>query len=505
MSKHTSTRLTQWHKSLLTLLLTSTLAFLLMPLAERWELANIVMLFLLFVLMVAIKLGQTSGVVAAICSVFLFDFLFVPPRFSLDVANPEHLVTFAVMLITAVVSAQMAARLKKNAEDAQVREARTHALYEVARALAGTQAVSDATHITEDFLLAQVGLKAYVIVTDERVVQDQMVGAARFHVETHLASLALTSKKTVSSSALNTTGWGCVYIPLLSAEQAHGVLVLAAHEDATEITAEKVAFSEAYASLLAITLERLHFVDVAYAHELSVSSERLRSSILSALSHDLRTPLTVMVGLADSLATHEPPLPPDAVATSVTIQDQARRLSSLVSNLLEMARLNAGNVQLRLDWHDITDVVSASIEHLGDALKAHALSVQIPPEIPLVQIDATLMERVVTNLLENAIKYSRKGTAIALHVSETPTELQLVVRDEGQGIDPHKLDTMFDLFERGTKESTIQGFGLGLSICKVIVQAHGGSITANNRVPHGAELWVRLPKGTPPCVPEEFV
>ena len=505
MSKHASTPLTQWQKSLLTVLLTSTLAFLLMPLAERWELANIVMLFLLFVLMVAIKLGQTSGVVAAICSVFLFDFLFVPPRFSLEVANPEHLVTFAVMLITAVVSAQMAARLKKNAEDAQTREARTHSLYEVARALAGTQAVGDAAAITESFLLAQVGLKAYVIVTDAQVVKDQMVGAAQFHVETHLASLAVTSKKTVSSSALHTTGWGCVYIPLLSAEQGHGILVLAAHEETVEVTPEKVAFCEAYASLLAIALERLHFVDVAYAHELSVTSERLRSSILSALSHDLRTPLTVLVGLADSLATHEPPLPADAVATSVTIQDQARRLSSLVSNLLEMARLNAGNVQLRLDWHDITDVVSASIEHLGAALKPHPLSVEIAPHVSLVQIDATLMERVVTNLLENAAKYSPKGSPITLQVSETHDELQLVVHDEGPGIDPQKLGTMFDMFERGTKESTIQGFGLGLSICKVIVQAHGGRIWAVNRASCGAELWVCLPKGSPPSVPEESV
>ena len=196
MTIQSSRRLTQWHQALLTVLLASMLAFLLMPLAERWELANIVMLFLLYVLIVAIQLGQVSGVVAAIYSVFLFDFLFVPPRFSLDVANPEHLVTFAVMLITAIVSAQMAARLKKSAEDAQLREARTNSLYQVARALAGTQAVSAAANITETFLLAQVGLKAHVIVTDEKVVQNhQMVGAAQFHVETHLASLALTSKK----------------------------------------------------------------------------------------------------------------------------------------------------------------------------------------------------------------------------------------------------------------------------------------------------------------------
>jgi two-component system sensor histidine kinase KdpD len=503
MTQHTSKHLSAWHKSVLTVLLTSLLAFLLMPLAERWELANIVMLFLLFVLIVAIKLGQTSAVVAAVSSVFLFDFLFVPPRFSLEVANPEHLVTFAVMLITAVVSAQMAARLKQNAEDAQRREARTHSLYQVARELAGTQAVADAAAITENFLVEQVGLKAYVIVTDERVVKTQMVGAAQFHVETHLATLAVTSQKTVSSSALSTTGWGCVYIPLVSAQQGHGILVLAAHEETTEVTPEKIAFAEAYASLLAITLERLHFVEVAYAHELSVTSERLRSSILSALSHDLRTPLTVMVGLADSLATHEPPLPADAVATSVTIQDQARRLSSLVSNLLEMARLNAGDVQLRLDWHDITDVVSASMEHLGDALKAHPVSVQIPSNVSLIKIDATLMERVVTNLLENAAKYSPKATPIALQVAETADELQLVVRDEGQGIDPQKLDTMFDMFERGTKESSIQGFGLGLSICKVIVQAHGGRITAANRAHGGAELTVCLPKGNPPSVPEE--
>lgn len=503
MSQHTTTRLTEWHKAVLTVLVSSVLAFLLMPLAGRWELANIVMLFLLFVLMVAIKLGQVSAVVAAVCSVFLFDFLFVPPRFSLEVANPEHLVTFAVMLITAVVSAQMAARLKRNAEEAQAREVRTDSLYQVARELAGTQSVQGVTHITEAFLLDQVGLKAYVIVTDENVVKTQMVGAAQFHVETHLATLALTSKKTVSSSALSTTGWGCVYIPLISAEHGHGILVLAAHQETTEVTPEKIAFCEAYASLLAITLERLHFVDVAYAHELSVTSERLRSSILSALSHDLRTPLTVMVGMADTLTSHEPPLPADAVATAHTLQDQARRLSSLVANLLEMARLNAGDVQLRLDWHDITDVVSASIEHLGEALSAYPLSVQIPPEVCLVQIDATLMERVVTNLLENAAKYSPKGTPIDVQVLETTDALQLLVRDQGCGIAPQKLDTMFDMFERGTKESSIQGFGLGLSICKVIVQAHGGHISASNRASGGAELVVSLPKGIPPTVPEE--
>lgn len=498
-----TTRLSKWHQALLTVLLTSALAFLLMPLAQQWELANIVMLFLLFVLMVAIQFGQVSGVVAAVYSVFLFDYLFVPPRFSLAVANPEHLVTFAVMLITAIVSAQMAARLKKSAEEAQLREMRTNSLYQVARALAGTQAVDHAAQITETFLLAQVGLKAYVIVTDAQVVKPQMVDAAQFHVETHLASLAVTSQKTVRSNALNTTGWGCVYIPLLSAERCHGILVLAAHEDTTEITSENVAFCEAYASLLAIALERLHFVEVAYAHELSVSSERLRSSILSALSHDLRTPLTVLVGMADALATHEPPLPADAVATSVTIQEQARRLSNLVSNLLEMARLNAGNVHLRLDWHDITDVVNASMAHLGDALKSHVLHLAISPHLALVKIDATLMERVVTNLLENAVKYAPKGSTITVQVLETHDALQLRVHDEGQGIAPHKLQTIFEMFERGTKESSIQGFGLGLSICKVIVQAHGGRITADNRSPCGAVFCVCLPKGIPPSVPEE--
>ena len=501
MTQHS--HLSDRQKSVLTVLMTASLAVLLMPLAERWELANIVMLFLLFVLGVAIKLGQVSGVVAAVCSVFFFDFLFVPPRFSLQVANPEHLVTFAVMLLTAVVSAQMAARLKRNAEDAHDREAHTHSLYQVARELAGTQSVKDVAQITQEFLGKQVGLNAYVIVTDERVVKTQMVGAAQFHVETHLATMALTSKKTVSSSALSTTGWGCVYIPLISAEHVHGVLVLAVHQETTEVNPEKIAFCEAYASLLSITLERLHFVEVAYAHELSVTSERLRSSILSAISHDLRTPLTVMVGMADTLTSHEPPLPADAVATVHTIQDQARRLSSLVSNLLEMARLSAGDVQLRLDWHDITDVISASIEHLGDALNAHALSVHIPADVSLVQIDAVLMERVVTNLLENATKYSPKGSAISLQVAEGERELQLIVQDQGRGIPPQKLDSMFDMFERGSKESNIQGFGLGLSICKVIVQAHGGQISASNRPSGGAELTVCLPKSTQPTVPEE--
>jgi len=258
------------------------------------------------------------------------------------------------------------------------------------------------------------------------------------------------------------------------------------------------------ASLVAIAIERVHYVEVAQRSQVDIVSERLRSSILSALSHDLRTPLTALVGLADSLVEYRPPLATPARETAMAIRDQSEYLAGLVTNLLDMARLHAGKVTLRKEWQPIDEVIGSSIKLLGRALTGHAVRVRRGGDLPLVEFDAVLIERVLCNLLENAAKYSPPGKDIGIELALQGDFLAVSVVDRGPGFPGEAGDSIFEMFVRGEHESTRAGVGLGLAICRAIVEAHDGSIEAMNRPEGGGCVRFLLPLGTPPALDEEF-
>jgi two-component system sensor histidine kinase KdpD len=243
---------------------------------------------------------------------------------------------------------------------------------------------------------------------------------------------------------------------------------------------------------------------VAQNSELQIASERLRTSILSALSHDVRTPLTVMYGLADTLALSKPALPSSALETVITIREQALRLNNMVSNLLDMARMQAGHVRLRKEWQPLEEVIGASIKLLGTGLQGHAVKVALPADLPLLEFDAVLMERVFCNLLENAAKYSPGVADIQVHAQTSGAMIDITICNAGDGFPPDKLRRIFDLFERGSVESPVPGFGVGLAICRAIVEAHGGSIRAFNPDTGGSCVSFLLPRGTPPQIEHEY-
>jgi two-component system sensor histidine kinase KdpD len=259
---------------------------------------------------------------------------------------------------------------------------------------------------------------------------------------------------------------------------------------------------EAVASLLAMILERLNSVAAARCSELEVAAERLRTSILSSLSHDLRTPLTSLVGLADTLVQGQPPLPEGAIETAVIIRDQAHAMHHLLSNLLEMARLQAGEITLKKEWQPFDEVVGSSTRLLAVLLAERKLEIDVPRDLPLVYFDAVLIERVVCNLLENAAKYSTGGARVQLRARLRNGDLEVTVDNDGPGFADERIDRVFDLFVRGDREPAVAGTGMGLAICRAIVSAHGGTIVAENR-PGGACVRFTLPLGTPPAVDEE--
>lgn len=501
-------RFTPWQGIGLTVLACSATTLLATPLLGYLDLANIVMLFLLTVLLLAVTLGRGAAVLAAVLSVLLFDIFFVPPRFSLAVSNLQYLVTFAVMLLTALITGQLAAGLKQKAREAQIREQRTQALYEVARQLAGTLALAQVIDIARQFVRTQLKAEALILGLDGNPVEsapdsvdDSAPTACR--IEPHLAKVAQDSGHTVRHDELSSDAYASLYLPLKASMRIRGVLAVAFPQPAPELLPENQALLEALASLVAIAIERLHYVDVAHATQLDMVSERLRSSILSALSHDLRTPLTALVGLADSLSLIKPPLSANALETAQAMHEQASRLAGLVSNLLDMARLNAGNVSLRREWQPLEEVIGSSIKLLGSALSAHPVRVALPADLPLLAFDAVLLERVFCNLLENAAKYSPDGANIEIGAQALGDFVEVRVCDHGTGFPSQKREDLFNMFVRGEVASSKPGTGLGLAICRAIVEAHDGRISAENRPEGGACVCFTLPQGVPPILEEE--
>ena len=289
-----------------------------------------------------------------------------------------------------------------------------------------------------------------------------------------------------------------LYIPLRAPAQARGVLAVKARNRRLLRIPEQRQLLDTFAALIAIALERVHYVRIAQDALLKMESERLRNSLLAALSHDLRTPLTVLVGLAESLTLTPPKLSEPQLETAAAIKDEARRMSTLVSNLLDMARIESGEVKLNLQWQPLEEVVGAALESARSMLQGHTVGVQLPRDLPLVKFDAVLIERVLVNLLENVSKYTPPGTAVTLSAQVIGDRLSVSVADNGPGLPAGREEAVFQKFTRGERESSTPGVGLGLAICRAIVESHGGKITASQRPGGGAIFTFTLPLGQPP-------
>lgn len=254
------------------------------------------------------------------------------------------------------------------------------------------------------------------------------------------------------------------------------------------------------ASLLAGALERIRYIEVAQTSAVEIERERLRNVLLAAVSHDLRTPLSALIGLAESLELTRPPPTGQQREIAAAVVASARRMSSLVDNLLEMARLQSGRVQLNLQWQPLEEVVGTAAAAVP-GLSARPLDIDMPTDLPLVRVDAVMMERVLVNLLENAVKYTPAGTAIGIAARAESGWLRLLVRDQGPGVPTGRAQDVFRMFERGARESATPSVGLGLALCLAVVQAHGGTMHVDPGSDAGACFVIRLPRGEPPGVP----
>jgi two-component system sensor histidine kinase KdpD len=488
----TKMRAAAYGLSVLACIVTTALVALVYGLLDA---ANTVMIFLLAVFLVARFLGRGPAVVAAFLSVALFDVIFVPPRFSFAVSDVQYLVTFAVMLAVGLITAGLTAGLQRQAEAARERELQAQGLYELARELAGVIEIGQIAGPLERTMSGQ-GCQAELHLLDDA---GSLPTLAPHLVQTRFATVALQQDRPVEVDA--GASQVCRVIPLRGATRNRGVLIVSAVH-ATSID-ENLQMIDAVASVVALTVERLHYVEVAHMSQLEADAERLRNSVLSALSHDLRTPLTALVGTADALAASHGDVSEKARDMAIAIRDQAQAMTRLLNNLLDMARMQAGKVRLNREWQLIEDVVSSSLHLMRSALDGRAVRVEPAPHMPLVEFDAVLIERVLCNLLENAVKYSAPGTPLDILAFARDGFAGVAVCDRGQGFVAEDIDRVFDMFERGRAESPTSGVGLGLAICRSVMNAHGGDIRAANREGGGACVTIRLPLGNPPAVEDE--
>jgi two-component system sensor histidine kinase KdpD len=494
----------------------------------RLDLTNLVMLYLLGVVFSAVRLGRGPGVLQSFLSVAAFDFFFVPPRMSFSVSDTQYLLTFFGMLLTSLVISHLTSTLTRQASVAQRRERRTGAIYAMARELGAALTTEQIVEIGSRHVGEVFRARVAFLLPDsaDQVRQkieepDAAVTLTGAELDSDVGQWVYDQQKPAGRGTDTLPATAALYLPLKAPMRTRGVLAVASREPRELEVPEQQRMLDAFAAQIALALERVHYVEIARDALVNMESERLRNSLLSAISHDLRTPLTTIVGFSSMLANGRAAAQAGDAAAAArlaqregelvdAIHDEALRMTGIVTNLLDMARLQAGSLQLKRQWSLLEETVGAALAACRRVLARHPARVALPADLPLLQMDAVLMERLFTNLFENAAKYTPPDTSLDIGAERVTDDGQPFVRvhvdDHGPGLPAGMETRIFDKFTRGEKESATPGIGLGLAICRAIVEAHGGKIGALNRTAPdghvtGARFWFTLPVDTPPAAP----
>ncbi|HEY3313031.1 MAG TPA: sensor histidine kinase KdpD [Anaerolineales bacterium] len=463
--------------------------------------ANLVMVYLLSVVLAAVYLGRGPAIVTSIVGVLAFDYFYVTPRFSFSVADTEYLLTFSGLLIVGWVISYLTIRAREQAEAAQRREADTALLYALSRDLAaadGMEAVFTAirTHMEQSF-----AREAVVFLAEGnglRPTDLQSAGPADT-AELDVALWAFKNGETAGRGTNNMPAARYHYLPLTTARRAVGVIGVKPQEGGTLLSPDQRRLLEAFASQSAQAIERVQLAEQARQIKLLQAAEKLQNALLNSISHDLRTPLVSITGALTTLEQDEQL--DETVRRNLveTAREEADRLNRLVGNLLDMTRLESGALQVKREPCDAQDLIGAALGQMEARLADRQLRVEVAPGIPLVAMDFVLIVHVIMNLLDNALKYSPKGSPLEVRAGVNGDELQIAVLDRGIGIPQEDLQRVFDKFYRvqRSRQAQVTGTGLGLAIGKGIIEAHGGHIWADGREGGGTEITFALPMEEP--------
>jgi two-component system, OmpR family, sensor histidine kinase KdpD len=453
--------------------------------------SNLIMVYLVGVALVATWYGRRVSALAAVLSVAAFDFFFVPPYLTFAVSDSQYIVTFVVMLLVGLLISTLASRVKAQAEAARGRAARTQILYATSRDLAVAKTVDEVVqavsrHVSE---ILQGPAEILLPGPEDRLppAADGPAGDPR---EIAVAQWVLDHGRPAGLGTDTLPAAAGLYVPLRGSQSVVGVLGVRPQESLLPLTPDQLDLVETLARQAASGLERVRLAS-------AMETERLRNTLLSSVSHDLRTPLAAITGAASTLLQTAPLDAAAERALKESIYDEAERLSRLVTNLLDMSRLESGTLHLDREWHSVEELVGAALARLEKVRKGRAVEVKVPADLPLVPVDGVLIEQLLVNLFDNAFKYSDPASPVRVAAEVADRTVTVEVADGGPGVPAGEEEHIFEKFHRGS--TAPKGFGLGLSIARAIATAHGGRIWAEARPPRGIAFRFTLPLGDRPA------
>lgn len=475
--------------------------------AAQWltafDAANLVMIYLLGVVLVALFYGRWPSAFATVINVISFDLFFIAPRGTLAVSDVQYLLTFGVMMTVGLVIGNLTAGVRYQARVARYREQRTRHLYEMSKALAVGRNNKDIAVTSETFIQSTFDARSKLLLPDSH---GQLKAVTQTHGMTPwddaIARWSFDKGQPAGAGTDTLPGVPYQILPLKSDQKTHGLLIVEPANLRQLMIPEQQRLLETFTLLVASALERQALATSEEQARLASERESIRNSLLAALSHDLRTPLTVLFGQAEILTLDLASEGSSHAPQANEIRQHVLNTTRLVNNLLDMARIQSGGFNLKKEWLTLEEVVGSALRTLEPGLGGRHINLALPDPLMLVHVDGPLFERVLINLLENAVKYAGQRAEIGITAHDTPQQLMLDVWDNGPGIPAGQEQAIFDKFARGTKESAIPGVGLGLAICQAIVEVHGGTISARNRPQGGALFCVTLPRETPPQLDE---
>jgi len=471
------------------------IAFLLDPIISE---TNVAMIYVLGASIAGLRLGRGPGTLAAIAGVAAFDFCFVPPRFTLQVGDAQYLITFVVMLAVTMTIGNLMANVRQQNRVAGARERRTALLYEMSRELAGTRGIENMARVAVTHI-AEVFDSAAVVLTPDATGRLQYPAGSPLERSFRGADLSVAQwvvdhgeRAGLGTDTLPAAP--AIYLPLQGTQRTLGVLGVLPTNRRRILLPEQRRLLETFAGQIALAWERAALSEEAATSRVAAETESLRNTLLASISHDLRTPLAVITGAASTLTRHGAAMDASTrESLARSIEEQAHEMSNLISNVLDLMRLESGRVELKCDTHSVEDLVGTALHRVEPRLRNHPVAIDLPEDLPGVNVDPVLASQVLSNLLENAAKYTPAGTHIRITAVADAPMVRVVVEDEGPGLPPGDPKLLFDKFQRGHEESAVVGAGLGLAICRAIVSAHGGEISAGSGTRGGARFEFTLP------------
>jgi two-component system sensor histidine kinase KdpD len=461
------------------------------------------MLYLLGIVLVTSRTGKGPSLLATLLSVAAFDFFFVPPFYTFSVHDVRFFLTFAVMFIVAFVISRLTLRIREQANAARQRERRTAALYSLSRELVREREIPQLSTIAIKHISELFSSKVVILIPNEKgSLSVAVTGPETFALDRNelgVAQWCLDHRQRAGLGTDTLPGASALYLPLFTSSRSVGALGILPGPPLAMFDREQIHALESFANQIAMAIERALLAEEAQRALLKAETEALRSTLLSSVSHDLRTPLAAITGAATALLQRDITIDRQGRQELVrTIQEEADHLNQIIRNVLDMTRLESKAIRVKKEWQSIEEIVGVALNRLSEGLKGRELTVHIQKDLPLVAFDPLLIEQVLMNLLDNAIKYTPEATPIDLTAEIRADAVMVELGDRGPGIPSGDEERIFEKFFRGAAG----GIGLGLAICRAIISAHGGRIWAENRPGGGAVFRFTLPIGGKPQMPE---